>query len=92
MHTVYGQPCWRCYSWPAVPASKRKGKGGGNFYTEINAVMDRQLKREMETTGFCREGFRETERMTGPDVFYIRGTCTETATDKDLQGFSQNTS
>jgi hypothetical protein len=49
--------------------------------------MTEQLEKKLLATGFCREGWMETERHYQPPNASIRGECNETATDKDHQNF-----
>lgn len=68
---------------------KRTGhKGGSNYFAEINAKLENRLEEELKKTGFCREGYQETERMTGPSAYFIRGKCNETATETELEQFA----
>ena len=45
------------------------------------------LEKKLLATGFCREGWMETERHIQPPNASIRGECNETATDKDYKNF-----
>jgi hypothetical protein len=45
------------------------------------------LEQELNATGYCREGYQETERMAGPTDFFIKGKCSEPATDDDRNIF-----
>jgi len=45
------------------------------------------LDQELKATGYCRDGYQETERMTGPSDFFIKGKCTESASDEDRSIF-----
>ena len=69
---------------------QRGNKGGGKHRQASTARDDRmteQLEKKLSATGFCREGFMETERHYQPPNASIRGECNEAATDRDLQNF-----
>lgn len=71
-------------------SSQRGGKGGGKQRQASTVRDDRmteQLEKKLSATGFCREGFMETERHYQRPNASIRGECNETATDKDRQNF-----
>jgi hypothetical protein len=69
---------------------QRGNKGGGKgrqASTARDERMTEQLEKKLTATGFCREGWMETERHFQPPNASIRGECNETATDKDHQNF-----
>ena len=79
-----------------VTAGTKSGKGrrGGsrnssNYFAEMNSRLENRLEQELKTTGYCREGFQEIERMTGPSAFFIKGKCDESATEQDRQQFPE---
>lgn len=64
------------------------GKGGSNHFAELNAKLENRLEKELKSTGYCREGYQETERVIDPSAFFIKGKCSETATEEDRKQFS----
>lgn len=65
-----------------------KGSGGGNRSgARPDEKISEQLEKKLLVTGFCREGWMETERHIQPPNASIRGECNETATDKDYKKF-----
>ena len=54
----------------------------------MNAKLENRLERELKSTGYCREGYREIERVTGPSAFFIKGKCSELATEEDRKQFA----
>lgn len=69
----------------------QRGNKGGGKHRQASAARDErmteQLEKKLSATGFCREGFMETERHLQPPKASIRGECNETATDRDRQNF-----
>ena len=68
------------------------GKGsvsrpGGQGSARASEKMSEQLEKKLLTTGYCRDGWMETERQIQPPFANIRGKCNETATDKDRENF-----
>ncbi|MFC1719959.1 hypothetical protein ACFL00_02320 [Pseudomonadota bacterium] len=57
---------------------------------QLNERLEHMLELELQKNGFCREGYRETERLTEPPVVFIRGECKETASDDDRELFSND--
>lgn len=56
-------------------------------FRQLNARLDHMLEFELNKSSFCREGYRETERVTEFQVVFVRGECTETASDNDREQF-----
>jgi hypothetical protein len=63
------------------------GRGGSSGNQVLTKQLENQLERELSQSGFCRTGHSETERNLQPPTIYIRGECTEQATDDDRANF-----
>ncbi len=56
--------------------------GGANAYErfqQFNRQLEDMLEQELKNSGFCPQGYRETERVVEPTTIYIRGECLKTA-------------
>jgi len=64
--------------------SSSSGSGGGyERYKQFNEQLEDQMERELKNSGFCHSGHRETERIVEPQTVFIRGECTEKASEDD---------
>ena len=60
----------------------RQAPSGGSAYDrfqQINRQLETMLEQELKNSGFCQQGYRETERVVEPTTIYIRGECKKTA-------------
>ena len=62
-------------------------RGGSRSGSRPDEKISEQLEKKLLATGFCRDGWMETERHIQPPNASIRGECNETATDKDYKNF-----
>ena len=56
-------------------------------FQQISKGLENTLEQELNKSDFCREGYRETERVVEPPMVYIRGECKETAIADDRERF-----
>jgi len=63
------------------------GRGGNKSGSRPDEEIFKQLERKLLASGFCRDGWMETEWHIQPPYASIRGECDETATDADRQRF-----
>jgi len=63
------------------------GRGGGKPGSRPDERVSELLEKKLRVSGFCRDGWMETERHIQPPSASIRGECDETATDRDRQNF-----
>jgi hypothetical protein len=70
-------------SVPGKPSRKAGGKSRVDTHQRITDKLENMLEQELKTTGYCREGYRELERMIGDSAVFIRGECNETVTSED---------
>ena len=74
----------------AVGGGSRGGKGGrgsNRSGPHPDEKISEQLEKKLLATGFCRDGWMETERHIQPPNASVRGECNETATDRDYENF-----
>jgi len=62
---------------------KHRKNSGQNSYQQMNEKFNQQLEKKLSQTGFCREGWMETEREFQPPRMVVKGECNETATESD---------
>ena len=62
-------------------------KDGHASEGELEQMVESRLEREIDESGFCREGFMVIERMLRPPSPYVSGECTENASEEDRQRF-----
>lgn len=68
--------------------STSSGSGGGyERYKQINEQLEDRLERELKNSAFCHSGHRETERIVEPQTVFIRGECTEKASEDDREKY-----
>jgi hypothetical protein len=62
-------------------------KSGGNrrtgTYQAITSKLENMLEQELKTTGYCRDGYTELERVIGASAVFIMGECNETIISED---------
>ena len=61
----------------------RSGRGQQGRAALLNEAVDAELK----TTGYCRDGFMELERMMEPAQTFLKGECVEAASVNDREEF-----
>ena len=62
-------------------------RGGSRSGSSPDEKISEQLEKKLLATGFCRDGWMETERHIQQPSASIRGECNETANDKDYKNF-----
>ena len=67
------------------------GRGGKQPGSRPDEKISELLEKKLLASGFCRDGWMETERHFQPPNASIRGECDETATDRDRQNFPNTT-
>lgn len=75
--------------------SRGQSRGAGSGSTglaQLSNHLEKQLERELNNSGFCDAGHRETGRVVQPDMVYIRGECEDMATDDDRVRFPNDQS
>ena len=74
----------------ARAANKRHTRAG---YKENRLLqeLNRELKRKLEETGFCREGYLRLEQNIETTRAYVRGECYDLATSDDRRKFPNRT-
>lgn len=50
-------------------------------------ILVSTLEKELEKTGFCRDGYKELDRMTEPGQTYLKGECLDAANANDRTRF-----
>lgn len=51
------------------------GASAYDRFQQINRQLEDMLEQELKNSGFCQQGYRETERVVEPTTIYIRGEC-----------------
>lgn len=51
------------------------GASAYDRFQQINRQLEDMLEQELKNSGFCQQGYRETERVVEPATIYIRGEC-----------------
>ena len=57
--------------------------GGAGQFAKINSLLENRLEAELVKSGFCDAGHRETERVVEPPDVFIRGECSDVASEQD---------
>ena len=63
------------------------GRGSNRPGSHPDEKISEQLEKKLLATGFCRDGWMETERHIQPPNASVRGECNETASDRDYENF-----
>jgi len=78
-------------SYGGGSGSGKQGGKGGRSGSQSGSRPDEKiselLEKKLLASGFCRDGWMESERHFQPPNASIRGECDETATDRDRQNF-----
>jgi len=64
-----------------------RGRSGGRGQQGRAALLQEALEAELKSTGYCRKGFMELDRMMQPAQTFIKGECVETASAGDREKF-----
>lgn len=66
-----------------------RGPGGhpGKQMQSRDKMLVSAVEKELEKSGFCREGYKELDRMTEPRQTYLKGQCLDTANTHDRKQF-----
>jgi hypothetical protein len=64
-----------------------RGNGGGRGQQGKASLLLEALEAELKTSGYCRKGFMELDRMMQPGQTFIKGECVDSATDIDREEF-----
>lgn len=71
----------------AGTANRRPGGHSGRPMQSRDQMLVNAVEKELEKSGFCREGFKELDRMTEPQQTYLKGECIESANAHDRTQF-----
>jgi hypothetical protein len=68
-----------------IPKDARGDGRGGE--SKADASLQLAVEKELETTGYCRDGFLMLERYRANGIARIRGECRDGASDSDRSKF-----
>ncbi len=76
------------YGGVSAGTSNRKssGKTDGRMQGRAAMLMN-ALEKELKKSGFCRDGYKQLDRMMEPQQTFIKGECIEAASSNDREVF-----
>jgi hypothetical protein len=70
--------------------SRSSGKADGRTQGRA-AMLTNAIDNELKKSGFCRDGYKQLDRMMEPHQTFIKGECNEAASANDSKEFPNDT-